>query len=417
MSEVGSALDYLLAQSGPSLLLLFWFVVLLEVPRYLLLFGATALMPRRAPERREYRGRVSVVIAGHSEEGAILRCVRALREQSRPPDEIVVVSDGSSDRMAAVIARLLRSGEIQAAHATELRAGKSAGTNMAARLCTGDAIVNVDCDCSFDRHAIRELVRPLGDPAVGAACGTILPRNAGASVIAAFQGIEYMVSISLGKQAADRIGQVTCVSGAFGAFRREAYEGTGGLDAGGGEDLDLTMRLRASGWDIRFAHRACCYTDVPDTLRAFVRQRFRWERDAVRLRYRKHAALMNPFSRRFRLSELLHEMEFLVFNVLSAAALPFYVIWLFKTYTEFAPTVLVAAQLGLMALDLAVFLLAAAVTAHGRRAPLLAYLPGYSVFNALFMRFVRLAAYLQEWIFRASYRDAYVPTKVHRARG
>ena len=32
------------------------------------------------------------------------------------------------------------------------------------------------------------------------------------------------------------------------------------------------------------------------------------------------------------------------------------------------------------------------------------------------MRFVRLAAYLQEWVVEASYRDTYVPSKVHRVR-
>ena len=44
------------------------------------------------------------------------------------------------------------------------------------------------------------------------------------------------------------------------------------------------------------------------------------------------------------------------------------------------------------------------------------YVPGYSLFNGFVMRFVRLAAYLQEWIIEASYRDTYVPSKVHRVR-
>jgi hypothetical protein len=32
------------------------------------------------------------------------------------------------------------------------------------------------------------------------------------------------------------------------------------------------------------------------------------------------------------------------------------------------------------------------------------------------MRMVRVAAYVQEWVFRASYRDPYVPKKVHLVR-
>ena len=410
------AADYLLGQSGPSLAALYWFFLVFEVPRYVILFALFALMPRRRAPTREFAGRVSVVIAGHNEARSIEACVRALEEQSRPPDEIVVVSDGSSDGMDRRLGRMLADGRITAAHATDLRGGKSAASNMAARLCTGDVIVNVDCDCSFDRHALRNILRPLSDRAVGASCGNILPRNPGRSLVTAFQGIEYLVTISLGKQAADRVGQVTCVSGAFGAFRREAYEFSGGLDAGGGEDLDLTIRLRAAGWKVRFAGEACCYTDVPETLRALVRQRFRWERDSVHLRYRKHAGLMNPFSPRFRWSEFLHEVEFLIFNVLAAAVMPVYIAWLFGQYGGFALTVMAAAQLGLMALDHAVFLMAAAVTPFGARARLVPFLAGYSVFNGLLMRGVRLAAYVQEWAFRASFADGYVPAKVHRVR-
>ena len=48
--------------------------------------------------------------------------------------------------------------------------------------------------------------------------------------------------------------------------------------------------------------------------------------------------------------------------------------------------------------------------------PLAPYVVGYSLFNGFVMRFVRLAAYLQEWVVEASYRDTYVPSKVHRVR-
>ena len=83
---------------------------------------------------------------------------------------------------------------------------------------------------------------------------------------------------------------------------------------------ELSIRLRKAGWKISFAPDAIAYTQVPPTLTALVRQRFRWERDALRLRYRKHGDLMNPLSRTFRVSELIHEIEFIVFHVVAAAA-------------------------------------------------------------------------------------------------
>ena len=80
-------ITYLLSQSGESLLRLFWFVAIFEIPRYTLGFvSVAALSLRPNPERRHVAGadRVTVLIAGHNEEDSIERCVQSLLEQSRP---------------------------------------------------------------------------------------------------------------------------------------------------------------------------------------------------------------------------------------------------------------------------------------------------------------------------------------------
>lgn len=410
---------YLMSQSLLSLLHLFWFVLVFEFPRYTLGFISVAVIKLRrtrggAPVAKPLH--VSVVIAGHNEADSIGRCVRSVREQSRAPDQIVVVSDGSTDSMPRALGDLQRQGLIDEGHCTQVRAGKSAATNLAVTRSIGDVVVNVDCDCTFDRNALKEIIAPFSDPEVGGVAGNILVRNPHASVVTAFQTIEYLISISQGKQAANLTDQMTCVSGAFGAFRRSALVQVGGLDAGGGEDLDVTLRLRQAGWKTVFAPDAICYTDVPVTLAALVRQRFRWERDALRLRYRKHGELMNPFSPRFRTLELMHELDFIIFNVIAAAAFPFYILWLFATYGDLAPVILLGAQAGLLVLDAFTFLLAASMTPKANVLTLSPYIVGYSVIYGFVMRFVRLAAYIEEWVFEASYRDPYVPHKVHRAR-
>ena len=419
LQSASDGLTYLLSQSGESLLGLFWFVAIFEIPRYTLGFVAVAAISfRPKPKRRHVvsADRVTVLIAGHNEEDSIERCVQSLREQSRPPDEIIVVSDGSTDRMPEKLRQLQELGLIKEGHCTQVRSGKSAGVNLALRRATGDIVVNVDCDCTFDRHALKRIIEPFADPRVGAVAGDIVVGNADRSVITRFQAIEYMISISQGKQAADLTEQMTCVSGAFGAFRRAALERVGGLDAGGGEDLDVTLRLRSAGWRTLFAQEAICYTNAPETLAVLVRQRFRWERDAVRLRYRKHRSLLNPFSSRFSTPELIHEIEFAVFNVGAAIIFPIYIVWLFATYGDLALMILVGAQAGMLVLDSVTFVMAALVSPKVKALPLAPYVFGYSLFNGFAMRFVRLAAYLQEWAIKASYYDTYVPSKVHRVR-
>lgn len=307
-------------------------------------------------------------------------------------------------------------GLIKEGHCTQVRSGKSAAVNLALARATGEFVINVDCDCTFDRHAIKNILAPLTDPAVGAVSGNIVVRNARENLVTAFQAIEYLITISQGKQAADLTGQVSCVSGAFGAFRHAALLHVGGLDAGGGEDLDVTLRLRKAGWRAVFAADALCYTDVPDTLNALVRQRFRWERDAVRLRYRKHRGTLNPFGRKFNWQEIAHEFDFLIFNVGSAVVFPLYILWLFATYGDLALIILLGAQIGMLVLDTITFALSSLVTPQVNALRLAPYLVGYSLFSGLVMRFVRLGAYLDEWIREASYRDTYVPQKVHRVR-
>lgn len=413
------AFEFLSSQSSVSLFSLFWYVIVFEIPRYTFGFIATLIMTLRKDDTvvtRHVPGRVSVVIAGHNEEDSIERCVLSLHEQSRPPDEIIVVSDGSTDRMPAKLRELQARGLIQEAHCVQMRGGKSAGVNLASGRTTGDFIVNVDCDCTFDRHALRDIIAPFADPAIGAVAGNIIVRNPTASLVTACQAIEYMISISEGKRAANLTDSMTCVSGAFGAFRSKALERVGGLDAGGGEDLDVTLRLRTANYRTVFAADAICYTDVPETLMALTRQRFRWEQDAIRLRYRKHRDLMNPFSWRFNVIELLHELDFIFFNVLAAVAFPFYLVWLFAEYGDFAPVILMAAQIGMWVLDVTTFTMASWLTPKARAWTLIPYLLAYSPFYGFIMRMVRVAAYLKEWIFQASYKDPYVPKKVHMVR-
>jgi len=417
-SVLSDGYSFLTSQSLAGLLSLFWFTMLFDLPRYGFAFITAAFVQKssRSINGNCDIGKVSVIIAGHNEENAIERCVRSFHEQSRPPDEIVVVSDGSTDHMPDKLRELRNKGVIDQVHCTDLRAGKSAAGNLGERWATGDILVIADCDCTYERHALKHILAPFTDPGVGAVSGNILVRNAAISLITTFQAIEYLISISLGKRAAALFDQVTCVSGAFGAFRRTAMNSVNGMDVGGGEDLDLTLQLRKIGWDIEFASDAICYTDTPPTFGALVRQRFRWERDAVRIRYRKHADLLNPFSSNFKLAELFHEAEFFVFHILGAMILPVYVTWLFMTYGDLAIMILLSVQMGLFLMDVLAFMLAAWATPKANSLALLPYMLGYSFFNGFVMRNVRLAAYLQEWLFNASADDEYLPEKVRLAR-
>jgi len=411
-----SAWRFLVGLSPYALFSLFWFTVLLEIPRYFLSFAATVIaIPARARRPSEPVSplqTVSILAAGHNEESSIERCVSSLRAQTYTNIEIICVDDGSTDRTYAIMQKLEREGRIHRAVRCQLRGGKPAAVNLAARLATGDIFIVVDSDSTFERSAIEELIRPFADPAVTAVSGNILIRNWQASIITSLQAIEYMISISLGKTTSDVFNQVTCISGAFGAFRREAWMYVGGLDASSGEDFDITMRLRIAGGKIAFARKAICYTDAPESLMALARQRNRWERDAFWIRFRKFRRTLAPPRKNIRWQETIHQLDFLVFNVAAAATFPVYLFLLFMHYGSFTFFILLAAGLGLYILDGLSFVFAAWITGKAEYWKLAPFLVIYGPFNSYVMRFIRLWAYVDEWIFSRSREDNYIPEKV-----
>ena len=399
-----------------STLALFWYVLLFDLPRYTLGFLAVAtseFLRERQPSRDGYaRPLVTVVLAGNDERKVVRRCVQSLRQQTYDRLEIICVDDGSSDGMNRELRRLRDERLIDAALSTSLRCGKSSACNLGISRARGEVVVVTDCDCTFDGDAILHLIAPFADPSVGAVAGNVGVRNDGASLLAAVQSLEYVLNISVGKRLLDMVGQVSCASGALAAFRRRALTQVGGLDTGPGEDLDLTLRLRYAGWKVRFAEKAWCLTDVPQTPRGFVRQRLRWERDALRLRLRKHRRSLDPRDISAGMKELLHQLEFLLTHLGATLAFPLYLIWLVHNFGSGALTVLMAVTLVYAGLDVIAVLCALVVVDRAGLGRLLPYLPLYGPFHAYVLRTIRLIAYVQEWVFDASRRDRYVPMRV-----
>lgn len=403
---------------------MFWLMLILEVPRYGL--GALTVLAmsfrRKKPlgtreSARLATMKISVVVAGHNEASAIWKCLRSLGEQTRRPDEIIVVDDGSTDGMREVLAELRRAKLIDISLCNQVRCGKPAACNLGINLSRGDIIINLDADCSYDRDAIERLIEPFADPQVGATTGAIAARNFDRSAVTAWQALEYLLSISLGKRVADMLGLVMCASGAFGAFRRAAVEQVGVMVPGPGEDLDMTMRLRRSGWKIRFVGEAWCFTDVPETFAALSRQRRRWDRDTLRLRLRKFRDTFHPFRRNFSLLETFEQLEFVVLNLLVTVLFPAYLVFLALFLGTGALYVIVFVAMIYFFSDTMAFLVALKVS---NRYParmiwtIAPYLLTYGLFNGGLMRLVRLYAYYEEWVLRASRRDSYSPSRISR---
>ncbi len=439
-----SALSFLRSLDATSVVLLFWYTILFEIPRYLIgaviVHGARLWRRARPPIRSDLT--LSVVLAGHNEATALPACVASLAEQTTAAKyrtmEVIIVDDGSTDQMFEVAKSLQREGMVdevlrldhrggkRAAVNLGLakregtvdevlqldhRGGKSAAVNLGLAICTGDIVVIADADTTFDRDAFAELLSYFADPRVGAVSGNLGVRNSSASLIARHQAIEYAISISLGRSIQDVLGILSIASGAFGAFRRAAIEGVGGQDVEVGEDAELTMKLRRAGWRIRFAPDARALTDAPETVSALIAQRLRWDRGLVTIWMRKFRSILDPRQSTFRLIDVMALVDVIFFQVLLALVFPVYIVWLHHYYGELFGIVIEATLIGLVGFNLLLFAAAMAMGIHCQF-QLIFYLPLYTIVQVSLMRVVRIIAIAQEFIFSSSYRDPYVPARV-----
>lgn len=356
---------------------------------------------------------VSVLLVGYNEEASVANAIRSLLELEYPALEIIVIDDNSEDRMYDEARPFADKGLIKLYRnsAATGRAGRPTASNMALYLARGDFIVSVDADTSFDRDMLLHMIGPFYDDRVGAVAGNIKVRNLAASVWTRLQAVEYALSIAMWKRWLGYLGMGMQVSGAFGAFRREALTSFGGWDPELAEDADLSLKIKKVGWQIVFAPQAIAMTNAPETWKVLRGQRFRWDKGGFRTYFRKHVDIMKFWRYDWRNAfELSLEFFFTVFLTF------LYAIYLVLMLT-FYPKLLIFVWLFAYVIYVGVALLCFAISLlfSERRDEEAALLPTVFLFpgyKALF-RWVRFGALVLE-IFRINYQEGYLPESAWR---
>lgn len=400
-------------------------ILLLDGPRYTL--GALAvwiwdfvsdisrlLAGRQRPEPFAHCPSVCVIVAGLNEAETLPHTLTSVWN-SYPRMEIIVVDDGSTDGMARAATDFADRHAGVKVLTKSSRGGKSSALNFALPFTSAEIIVCVDADSHLGPNAIWELVQPFADPKVGAVSAAVMVRNALTCLVTRLQALEYLRSIFLGRIFADRMQTLGIVSGAFGAYQRDALLRAGGWDVGPGEDGDVTLRLRKSGYDIAFAPYAQCFTNAPSKWKQLINQRRRWEWALVTFECRKHVDLANPRHSNFRWSNFLMLLDRWTFNLVLQMAFWSYIAWLMfhandNTWKLFLLDYLIFFVFEILQLGVVLYYSSnRARDLHiGLAAPLM---PLYHVF----LRAVMFVGVIEEFVSRRSRRDGFVPEHVQRA--
>ena len=204
------------------------------------------------------RRRVAVVVCAHNEEAFIGACLRALTEQTRAPDEIVVVDNASGDHTGD-IAR----GVPGVLVVREPRKGLVLARDTGWKATSADLILYLDADCRAPRHWVARVERCFdARPGLLALSGTYRFydwHRTGRILIRAYD-LSVAPLTHLFVKYVLRKG-VVFYGGNF-AVRRAALDAVGGFDTSiefHGEDTNLGRRLAAAG-DV--ALRDDCYVET-----------------------------------------------------------------------------------------------------------------------------------------------------------
>jgi glycosyltransferase involved in cell wall biosynthesis len=210
--------------------------------------------------------RVSVIVPAYNAEATLGRCLVALQHQTRSPDEIIVVDDGSSDGTA----ELARRHGVRVVR--QVNAGPAAARNAGAQAAQGDLLLFTDADCAPVRDWVERLIAPFSDPAVAGAKGVY--RTVQAEPLARFVQIEYEDKYDR-MRGRERIDFVDTYSA---AYRRDLFLQVGGFDTtfptASVEDQEFSFRLAEAGHWLVFVPDAFVVHIHDRTLAEYIRRKF-----------------------------------------------------------------------------------------------------------------------------------------------
>lgn len=236
--------------------------------------------------------RVVALIPCHNEEELVGRAVESLRQQTRPPDRILVVADNCTDRTPEVA----RESGAEVFITSGNRDKKAGALNQALDevlpgLDDEDCVLVMDGDSALV-PAFVEVALSNMRPRIGAVGGIFLATH-NETLVERLQHAEYA---RYAREIARGKAKAKVITGTGALFRvvalREVLSarGTGTIPGRRAqvydtlaltEDNELTLALKSLGWRCVSPKECVVLTDVMPTWRRLWHQRVRWQRGAL----------------------------------------------------------------------------------------------------------------------------------------
>jgi cellulose synthase/poly-beta-1,6-N-acetylglucosamine synthase-like glycosyltransferase len=258
---------------------------------------------------------IAVLVPVYNESSGIVNTIDCLLQQSKIPEKIIIVNDGSTDNTLNTVNTIYDFEYIDigthSANSSQLyvskkfpnlfifnkkNSGKADSLNQVIHRIDCDIIVTVDADTLLEKDAIDEAyIAFKKDPTLIAACGVLKPVTYGGAIarlFGLFQYFEYLRAY-LSRAAWSQSNALLLVSGAFSIYNKAALIKVGGYDDTSlVEDYELIHRMHKYAcendleWRIDVIKNARATTDAPTTVSAFINQRKRWFAGFLRTQFK-----------------------------------------------------------------------------------------------------------------------------------
>lgn len=255
------------------------------------------LSRRRGPRPRQVMApgdvRITVLVPAHDEEFSLPTTLGALKDQSRPPDRVIVVADNCTDRTVE-IARSMGFEAFETVDNDSKKAGalNQVLTRILPDTAARDVVMVMDADTSLSPRFLDVAADQLARDPELCAVGGIFFGEDGHGLVGQFQRNEYTRYF---RQIQARHGRVFVLTGTATMFRADALldvaaargvfipGATGQVydTAALTEDNEFTLALKSLGATMTSPPECMVTTELMPTWRNLWVQRQRWQRGAL----------------------------------------------------------------------------------------------------------------------------------------
>jgi len=225
--------------------------------------------------------KIAAVVSVYNEEKNIAKLIDIILKQTRLPEEIIIVDDGSFDKTAVIAKSYVKNNPI-IKYLYQDNRGPAAGRNRGWNESSADICAFTDGDCLPEENWIEEIIKPFSDPVIGATGGAYKTLNS-QKLLARFIGLEIDWRYYNKKEIK--------AHGAYNlAVRKNILKEVGGFNEeypkASGEDWDLTYKI-SKKHKIIFVPSAIVGHYHPEKFWSYMKNQARRAYDRVKI-YKDH---------------------------------------------------------------------------------------------------------------------------------